>query len=102
MEKPKKITLADVVPMIICRDHYRRKECKASDLVAKAWHPQYYDGCYTIPKDGNRANIHIDNIGIVDKKGFFKHRGLLSLNNKIPRLLIGQVMVYLKKPLMMD
>lgn len=83
---PKKIIYwHGVVPMMICRDHYSRKQMKASDLVAKAWHKEYYEGCYTIPKDGNRKNIHIDNIEIVDKKGFFNYRGKIGLNAKIPK-----------------
>lgn len=84
--KPKSIIYwHDVVPMIMCRDKYSQKWAKVSDLLAKAWCPDYYEGCYTIPKDGDRRNINIDNILCVSKKEFFLYRGDLMRQSKIPK-----------------
>lgn len=83
---PKKVIYwRDEVPILMCRDHYSRKEIKAADLVAKAWHPDYFEGCYTIPKDGNRKNIRVDNISCVSKNDFFIYRGSLSRISRIPK-----------------
>lgn len=54
-------------------------------LVAKAWHPDYYEGCFVIPKDGDKKNIHVDNLEIVEPDEFYKWRGERTFDGKKPK-----------------
>lgn len=45
---------------------------RANELIARAWHPDYYSGCFIIPKDNNHFNYHLDNLLIVSKAEHIK------------------------------
>lgn len=64
----------------------RRSERRVNDLIARAWHHDYYDGCHIIPKDGNPMNTHIDNLEVVDETEFLKYRGAKIIEAKYPSI----------------
>lgn len=47
----------------------------AGDLVARAWSPNvYFENCYILYRDGDRHNIHNDNIVLATEDEYFKKR----------------------------
>lgn len=53
----------------------KRYKFIAGDLVARAWSPNvYFEGCYVLYKDGDRHNIHNDNLILATETEFFKKR----------------------------
>lgn len=69
-------------PVVCCRCGVKRHEINANLLVAKAWHPDYYEGCFIIPKDGDKSNIRLDNLSIVDSDEFFQYRAERMIESK--------------------
>lgn len=45
---------------------------RANELIARAWHPDYYPGCCIIPKDDNHFNYQLENLVIVSKQEHIK------------------------------
>lgn len=72
-------------PVVCCRSGVKRHEVNANLLVAKAWHPDYYEGCFIIPKDGDKLNIHIDNLSVAEPDEFFKYRGERMIEKNKPK-----------------
>ena len=52
----------------------KRSEINAKWLVAKAWLPDYFEGCHVILKDDDRNNVCADNLICVDSKEFRRYQ----------------------------
>ena len=52
----------------------KKKEINAKWLIARAWCPDYTEGCHVILKDDDRMNIAADNLLIVGDKEFRKYQ----------------------------
>lgn len=62
---------------IKCNVDGARRTFSAARIVAQTWSPQdYYEDCVIRYKDGDKHNIHSDNLVIVDAKKYFHERGV--------------------------
>lgn len=53
----------------------KRYKFIAGDLVARAWSPTvYFEGCYVLYKDGNRHNIHNENLILATEDEYYRKR----------------------------
>ena len=54
--------------VVTARHEGKQHNIRANELIARAWHPDYYTGCCIIPKDDDRFNYSLDNLLIVSKQ----------------------------------
>lgn len=49
-------------------DDGKQYRIRANELIARVWHPDYYPGCFIIPKDNDHFNYQLENLLIVSKE----------------------------------
>ena len=52
--------------------HVNGKNFQIKTLVAKYFSRKWKDGCFVKVLDGNKENLKIDNLDIIDRKSYFK------------------------------
>lgn len=68
--------------IVACVGEGKKQEINAKWLVARAWCPDYVEGCHVIQKDEDKNNVSVENLLIVGKKEFRKYQAMKSAKSR--------------------
>jgi hypothetical protein len=63
-------------------DGGKKQEINAKWLVARAWCPDYVEGCHVIQKDEDKNNVSLENLLIVGEKDFRRYQARKSAESR--------------------